>query len=706
MRHASGSAPVRLVAVFLMLVLLPSLLLAWFTVRAVDAERRARTGRVLEDQRQYARVAARAVQYELAQLEVAWSDLMPRRGLTIPADSVAMTDKYVQLAIAFTADGAAPAVVPQRALRRNPPMPGAREGADFAALIAPGEVAEFEHNDWRAAVAWYERALEAAANPRLRAMAAAGLSRAQLAAGNARAALRTAQRLRTETPGVFDFDNQPLDLVAQLYEARALDALDDPDAPRTWLALGDSAAARAGELAAAQVEFFRDQAEAALGKSPGAAPLLAARRAAWHPSAPVKRRAEYFARKLDRRLLRAATNDPSWSPRIRYLSDVVDGEPYLVAYRLLPDATERHVAGITGLVIDLPSLSAAVLPDFLRGLELSHEARLSVVDEAGLRVIGDAGEAGKPPAATADLVEPFEFWSIAVHPAPGAPPVTALDTRTRAYLAAVGVLLLTIAAGAALVVRAVRRESRLAALKTSFVSNVSHELRTPLASIRMYAELLDFAPGRGNDDERRRQLHVIRAECARLERLIDSILDFASLQRGTRRFQFEYEEVGPLVQQVAEGFRKQAESQGFEFRVEIEPDLPEVRADADAIRQVVLNLLSNAVKYSDRERWIAVRAFRRAAQVGIQVEDRGIGIAPADQRRIFEEFYRADQRLSTPQQGLGLGLTLVRRIVEAHRGTVAVESAPGAGARFTVLLPLEAPPAGTAPAGVREEATS
>jgi signal transduction histidine kinase len=120
----------------------------------------------------------------------------------------------------------------------------------------------------------------------------------------------------------------------------------------------------------------------------------------------------------------------------------------------------------------------------------------------------------------------------------------------------------------------------------------------------------------------------------------------------------------------------------------------------------VLNLLSNAVKYSDTERWIAVRVFRRAGQIAIQVEDHGIGIAAAEQRRIFEEFYRVDQRLSSAQQGLGLGLTLVRRIVDAHGGTVQVESTPGAGACFTVWLPTEVPPAGAVPAGVREEAAS
>src|SRR6185436_1457852 len=115
-----------------------------------------------------------------------------------------------------------------------------------------------------------------------------------------------------------------------------------------------------------------------------------------------------------------------------------------------------------------------------------------------------------------------------------------------------------------------------------------------------------------------------------------------------------------------------------------------------------LNLLSNALKYSDRERWIAVRAFRRGDEVAVSVEDHGIGIEPRDHQRIFEDFYRVDQRLSTARQGVGLGLTLVRRIVEAHHGRITVESAPGRGAQFTIWLPVEASEAGgAAPPGGR-----
>jgi CheY-like chemotaxis protein len=126
------------------------------------------------------------------------------------------------------------------------------------------------------------------------------------------------------------------------------------------------------------------------------------------------------------------------------------------------------------------------------------------------------------------------------------------------------------------------------------------------------------------------------------------------------------------VRGVAEEFRAQAASEGFRYEVAIEPELPEVRLDADAARQVLLNLLSNAVKYSDSQRDIAVRVFRRDAELALQVEDHGIGIEPREQGRIFEEFYRVDAPPPGRRSGVGLGLSLVRRLAEDHGGRVSV----------------------------------
>jgi signal transduction histidine kinase len=393
---------------------------------------------------------------------------------------------------------------------------------------------------------------------------------------------------------------------------------------------------------------------------------------------------------------------------VRYLSETVDGEPFLLAYLFLPDASGTAVAGLAGLEIDLDGLQRALLPGILRRLEPPPDFALALVDETGRALTGDASPAAGASLASSNLGVPFEFWNVAVFRRAAGGAGRADDFRSKVYLHLVLLLLVTITAGAALGIAALRHQARLANLRTSFVSSVSHELKTPLTSIRLHTEMLEMGGERMRPEERARSLGVIHRECARLQRLIDQVLVFARIERGVNQYRFEYEEIGPLVRGAAEDFRAQAAAGGFRYKVEIEPDLPELRVDADAVRQMLLNLLSNAVKYSDSRRDVSLRVSRRGAELAIQVEDHGIGIDPAEQSRIFEDFYRVDTRLSSQRSGVGLGLALVRRLAEAHGGRVSVESEQGRGSRFTVWLPLEprettsSAQAGPDPAGVRD----
>ena len=700
---------VRLVVVFLVLVLVPSIFLGYFSLRAVEAERRAARVRVLENYERYAEIASRAVRQQLVELESSWQDLVPARegwgarlaDIGTAFEPGALAERSIAAAWIFGLDGVElhAGREQQPRIERADPLPTATEAHLLDGAVTRADAAEFDGNDPARAAAIYAELASRVANPRLRAIAWTEQARAALLAGDSAMALAASRRVLAEHPQALDLDNQPLHLVARLQIARTLeDRGAHADALDMLVELADDLRRTAPELAPSQFGFFRDRIDESLTRLAAAMPQ-AQRNNIERQRQDLRQLAKapvgdlFFARKLQRKLVRAVTDEQLYSTRWRYVSDVAEEHPYLLAYTFLPDPTGTRVGGLLGLAVDLDHLSRTVLPDFLHELELSAEATLEIVDESGRRVIGESAPAGVAAIVESNLGEPFEFWNVAVR---GPSPDSAnrsVAFRTRVFLYLILVLLLTIAAGAVLLTVGLRRQARLAALKTSFVSSVSHELRTPLTSIRMYAEMLEMSGDRMTTSERQRQLAVIGSECQRLERLIDAVLDFASLQRGTKRFHFEYEEVGELVRRVAEDFREQAEAKGFRFEVQVDADLPEVRVDADAIRQVMLNLLSNAVKYSEDDRWIAVRAFRRRDEVGIEVEDHGIGIDPADQERIFDDFYRVDQRLSSARQGVGLGLTLVRRIVGAHHGRVTVDSAPQRGSRFTVWLPVE--PAGT-----------
>jgi signal transduction histidine kinase len=253
-------------------------------------------------------------------------------------------------------------------------------------------------------------------------------------------------------------------------------------------------------------------------------------------------------------------------------------------------------------------------------------------------------------------------------------------------------MVLVLVAGMILTLRNVSREMELAQLKSDFVSNVSHELKTPLALIRLFAETLEMQRVR-SQERQKEYFSTIRKESERLTQLIDNILDFSRIEAGKREYEFARVNVSDLVRQVIESYRFHVEQEGFVLKVKIDDSVPPLWVDRDALSQAILNLLNNALKYSLKEKVIAVTLAHDEHDVQISVEDRGIGIARGDQKKIFEKFYRASNSLVHDNKGSGLGLSLVQHIVKAHRGSIQVESRMGEGSRFTIHLPLTKGPA-------------
>ena len=224
-------------------------------------------------------------------------------------------------------------------------------------------------------------------------------------------------------------------------------------------------------------------------------------------------------------------------------------------------------------------------------------------------------------------------------------------------------------AGLFLVYKNVKRELHLSRLKSDFVANVSHELKTPLALIRLFAETLEL--GRVPGEEKARQYYrIINKESQRLTQLINNILDFSRIEAGRKEYRFARADVGRIVHEVIESYRFPIEQQGFTLEVDVAEELPAAQVDKEALSQALINLVNNAIKYSPDEKHLRVAARTEGNSLAISVADRGIGIAKADQKRIFEKFYRAENSLVHETKGSGLGLSLVQHIVEAHGGSV------------------------------------
>jgi len=230
--------------------------------------------------------------------------------------------------------------------------------------------------------------------------------------------------------------------------------------------------------------------------------------------------------------------------------------------------------------------------------------------------------------------------------------------------------------------------------KSEFLANMSHELRTPLNAIIGFSEVLSQRMFGEVNPKQAEYLEDIQTSGQHLLSLINDILDLSKIEAGKMELQPSRFALGPALQSVVMMIRERAAARGIELRSSVDPDIGVVEADERKIKQVVLNLLTNAVKFTPAGGQIHLRGKRDGDGVVVTVADTGIGIAPADQARVFEEFTQARAGESREQEGTGLGLTLSRAFVELHGGNLWVESELGKGSTFTFTLPsTRMPPA-------------
>lgn len=367
-------------------------------------------------------------------------------------------------------------------------------------------------------------------------------------------------------------------------------------------------------------------------------------------------------------------------------------EHRIILNPILDESSE--VVGVTGMILDedffrkelLPAVVKKALPKFFPGASPDYVA-VTVRNPKGAVVfaLGDPG--GKSEAVSKKIPFVFADWAMTLN-STGNMPERLAASGFAFNLTLAALLGLALVGGIAFTLRAANRAMRLSEMKSDFVSNVSHELRTPLASIRVFGELLRL--GRVRSPEKVQEYgEFIEAESRRLSGLINNILDFARIESGRKSYTFAPADVGEVVAATLKSFEIRLAPAGFRIAFQGPPEpLPTMEIDSDAVGQALHNLLDNAVKYSGDSREIAVRLEREDDSVTIAIRDRGIGIVPEEQRKIFERFHRVSTGLVHDVKGSGLGLSIVQHIVQAHRGRITVESGPGEGSTFTVHLPL------------------
>jgi len=348
---------------------------------------------------------------------------------------------------------------------------------------------------------------------------------------------------------------------------------------------------------------------------------------------------------------------------------------------------------VFGALINLPRLTES-LQNLVKGdaESLRGEICVALLDDNARPVAAlpwkNQGNWKRPFVAT-EIGEALPHWESAVYllnPAKLSRSAAALKLTLGLLIA---LLVLAIGVGGWLIVLDLKRQLTLARQKTDFVSNVSHELKTPLTSIRMFSELL--ADGRVTDKEKQRSyFNIITAETARLTRLINNVLDFSRLERSEKKYNITKCDLLYAVRETVGTYRPHLEAGGFKLECDLPASPLFVNGDRDALAQIVVNLLSNAEKYSGERKEARVEVRQQSqplAHIEVRVLDRGLGVPKGCEEKIFEQFYRAHDSLSSGIQGSGLGLTLARQIARAHGGDVTYEPRQGGGSCFVLRLP-------------------
>lgn len=224
-------------------------------------------------------------------------------------------------------------------------------------------------------------------------------------------------------------------------------------------------------------------------------------------------------------------------------------------------------------------------------------------------------------------------------------------------------------------------------LKSYFVSSVSHDMKTPLTSIKMFAEMLQSSK-EVNSEKAKEYLQMIEGESSRLTRLIDNVLDFSNIERGVKQYNFENISLNDIVKQTLKMMQYQLKLNKFNVKLNLAENENLIYADRVAIEEALVNLISNSIKYSKEKKLIEVKTHVKDNFMVLSVKDEGIGISPENLENIFHSFYRIDSKESQRTGGVGLGLSIVKHIMDAHNGKIEVQSEVGKGSKFSLSFPV------------------
>jgi signal transduction histidine kinase len=577
------------------------------------------------------------------------------------------------------------------------PWPPSSAGGPFQSALARAERLEFMAKDRAQAAEAYRKCASQATSQRERAIALEGLGRSLLLSREYEAAFDVYHELDVKLGDERNRAGHPFAIIARLQlseiERRRGRA---GDSARRLFELYQRMRNGAWSIDRTCYEFFSSEIGSRLGGLNDQGPVAEARRAfetvCGQPSPYLDGLA--FTDLLRREAVaeigdKMAALPAAGSGRKGRLMIGSGDEATLVSYCDVPELQSRG-AFFGGFYWDPDSLRKGALPLILDTISKESGLSLWLIGEGGRDVL--SGEPGPPvPGAISlpfDMV-PFPWKLVASQPGRAGLERDVLrgSILYGALLAAIVMLMFL---GAVLILRDIAREKETTRQRIEFVNNVSHEFKTPLTLIRLYNETLEHQKGLG-PEEKKDAHEIITKEVERLTHQINNVLDFSRIEMGRKEFNFKSGDLADVILATLSSYRYHLEKKGFLIHTDIAGDLPPMDFDEEAMAGVLINLLSNAMKFSPGRKEVSVRLFTKEGSAVLQVEDLGIGIPVKERDRVFEKFYRVKDEVVAEAGGSGLGLSLVKHVVEAHGGRITIGGEPGKGSLFSVILPIEKP---------------
>ena len=698
----------RIILLFVLGIVLPSLLLGYLAFRGIQNDRALLEQARLDDHRRIAERVVSLVDEKITTVEQAFSATVTDSQKALPRELTTrlenLIDKYPLVEQVFFSQDSETIRFPVAELlfvpngQRPSKSPPARP-LSVAPMIHFAQRLEFQQQNFSQALISYQQAIEQATDDDIKGELLNAVARVQKKSALFKDAISTYKKIADDFGRVVISDGIPLGLAARMELGSLFSTTgDDSSSLNTFIDLYKSLINREWTLQKAQFEFFtrrvKDSLSEIFSNPPSGLQLQSYQSAFQNLGEEERERRDYTERVLAFQENAASGLEAKISGTMTEPGDSamrlnldIGKYSYLVSILRPASRIADRANGTWGIILKPDVLRENVLRPAFHQYVFPEETAWIVKGRDGRPILTSEN----PPTGTvtvrANFAANFPDWSLELYQPPPRLLNTLLISRQGLYfymfLLITGILIF----GLILTVRAVSHELELARMKSDFVSTISHEFKSPLTSIRQLAEMLHS--GRVPSEERRRQYYdVLLEQSERLSLLTENILNLARIEEGRKKFEFEKTDPARLLQEVVSSMQDRVRHEGFSIELEIKKGLPMIMLDRVAITQAITNLIDNAVKYSGESRRIIVSASDEGASLHIAVRDFGVGIRKEDLDKVFERFFRGGDELTRTVKGSGLGLTLVREIVEAHQGTVYAESEPGKGSTFFIRLPL------------------